>query len=175
MDIHAELARLEAAANDAEAKWRGAKIAMDRAVAGAIDHPAVVTLREQEDAKIFKKPGFDPARQRELVTALCRAIIEDPDLTLTSIGASRFRVDDQGPVRREREARALRDEAAQARDDFKLAHAAEFEADHVAAERAAMREALESGDRDMIRDALGVEQPRVALTTEDFFRPSGRN
>jgi hypothetical protein len=168
-DLYIEFDRLTEIAATAEETYRAAKDAADRAAAGAFDHPAVAALRNHEDGRIFHKPSYRRADERKLVTRLCEAIIADPDLNLTSIGASRFRVDDVGPARREREARTARDAALRERNEYLAEHRLEFEAAEEVARNRAFREAIDEADTDALKELLCVGSAASnALTTSDL-------
>lgn len=128
-------------------------------------------LDEYEQNVLFRKKGAtaDPDAKRALSIALARQILEDPDLVFTAIGGARLRLEDLGPARRLREAATAAQDASRAYSDFCREHEAEFIAEQKAAEQEALKAALAAGDKDSLRDILGMnEKATDSLTTADL-------
>jgi hypothetical protein len=166
--LQGSIDRLNHICTEAEANRIDAQRAYERSQAGAIENSRVAALREYDHGVAVRTRVADDDESRVLAGALCSEISQNSDLRLRSVRGAQFLVEDVGPARRKREADAALREATQARDSFLLEHAEQIAAEAEAAEAKQVFDALKSGSRERILQALVINQPPKALRTSDL-------
>lgn len=167
MSATKKLADLQAIADGTAAEKIAARHAWETGQVGALDETR--GIGRYADDRQFKRTDEDPDRERALTVALCRTVLERPELVFRSVrsGTALLRLDDERPARRLAEATRAANEAAANLRWFKEQQSAQLAEERAEAAAEATREALNSGDPDRIREALNLG-PAKALTTASF-------